>query len=98
MQKKYADFSKLWTGQPVDDENDASPVKEEQFDYSNIDSVTLFEGTHPSVMKELVASENWNNNINTKDKNFNNIQHRVLSFLWRKVGWLPFEYCSYKRM
>jgi len=98
MQQKYAEFSKLWTGQSAVEEIETAPAKEEQFDYSIIDSVTLFEGTHPSVMKERLAKENWSPNININDKNFKNLKHRVLYFMWRKFGWRPFEYSNYKRI
>jgi hypothetical protein len=98
MQKKYADFSKLWTGQPADDENKTTPVQEQRFDYSNIDSVTLFEGTHPAVMKALANKEDWNFDMDIRKKNFKNAKHRILYFLWRKFGWRPFEYSNYKRI
>lgn len=96
MQQKYAEFSNLWTGQSALEENETVPAKEVQFDYSIIDSVTLFEGSHPYVMKEWVAKEDWNPNINISDKNFKNLKYRVLYFLWKRFGIRPFEYSNYK--
>ncbi len=99
MQKKYADFSKLWMGQPAGElENKAATAKEEQFDYSNIDSVTVFEGIHPAVMKDLVSKEDWNFDLDIKKKNFKNFKHKALYFLWKNFGWRPFEYSNYKRI
>ena len=98
MQQKYADFSKLWTGQPAEGKELKAKAKEEQFDYSKIDSVTLFEGTHPAVMKELVKKEDWNFDMDIKKKNFKNTKHRVLYFAWKNFGWRPFEYSNYKRI
>ena len=99
MQKKYTDFSKLWT---PDDKHEAwtteQKKKGDQFDYSNIDSVTVFTGTHPAVMKELVSKEDWGFDMDIKKKNFKNTKHRILYFLWRKFGWRPFEYSNYKRI
>ena len=99
MQKKYADFGKLWNA-------DASYEKwaEEEkkrsggYDYSDIDSLTFFPGTHPAVMKDLVEKEDWELNINVKRKKFKNTKHRILYFIWRNFGWRPFEYSNYKRI
>lgn len=99
MKKKYTDFGKWWS---TDEEHKAWTAAEErkglEFDYSNIDSVMVFTGTHPAVMKELVSKEDWNFNIDLKKKNFKNTKHRVLYFLWKNFGWRPFEYSNYKRI
>jgi len=97
MQRKSASFGKLWHGEKM---VEASPEKDEKqvFDYSNIDSVMLFEETHPAVMQQLVSQENWDFNIDIKKKNFKNIKHRILYFLSSRFGWRPFEYRNYKRI
>ncbi len=99
MQQKYADFGKLWNA-------DAGYEKwaEEQkrrsagFDYSNIDTLTLFTGTHPGLMKHLVSQENWDVKIDVKKKNFKNMKHRLLYTLWKKFGCRPFEYSNYRKI
>ena len=68
------------------------------YDYSDIDSLTFFPGTHPAVMKDLVEKEDWELNINVKRKKFKNTKHRILYFIWRNFGWRPFEYSNYKRI
>ncbi len=95
MFQKWKDFGKLWAGEQAELETEK---KEGKFDYSNIDSVTLFEGTHPAVMKKLVSKEDWKFDVDSKKKNFKNTKHRILYFLWRKFGWRPFEYSNYKRI
>ena len=95
MFQKWKDFGKLWAGEQAGQETEK---KEGKFDYSNIDSVTLFEGTHPTVMKDLVSKEDWNFNVDIQHKNFKNLKHRLLYFLWRRFGWRPFEYRNYKRI
>ncbi|MBK5271698.1 MAG: glycosyltransferase family 2 protein, partial [Bacteroidia bacterium] len=72
--------------------------KTSRFDYSNIDTLALFEGTHPVVMKELVDNEDWIFNIDIRKKNFKNIKHRLLYFIWKKTGLRPFEYSNYKKI
>jgi hypothetical protein len=99
MQKKTNSFGKLWDGIPDTDES--RKIRENSniaFDYSNIDSVTVFEGTHPAVMKDLLGKEDWNFEIDVKKKNFKSIKHRILYFFWKKFGWRPFEYSNYKKI
>lgn len=99
MKKKYTDFGKLWN---ADEKHSAWAAGEEKkgvhFDYSNIDSVTLFTGTHPAVMKELLSKEDWNFDIDIKKKNFKDTKQRLLYYLWKNFGWRPFEYSNYKRI
>jgi hypothetical protein len=98
MQQKAEGFGKLWAGEEGRKLNDETEKKIIQFDYSNIDSVTLFKGTHPAVMAELVAKEDWGFEADINKKNFKNIKHRLLYFIWQKFGWRPFEYSNYKRV
>lgn len=56
QQEKAKTFNKLWH----DDnwmKNNIPDVDE--FDYSQIDALTVFEGTHPEVMKKRIATMNW---------------------------------------
>lgn len=99
MQQKYKDFGRHWVKE--DEHNNWSKAlesKTDKFDYSNIDSVTVFNGTHPAVMMDLVAKEDWNFETDTKKKNFKNFKHRLLYFFWQKFGWRPFEYSNYKKI
>jgi hypothetical protein len=98
MKEKTKDFGKLWNGGKADEPWIRKLDQKEVFDYSAIDSVTLFEQTHPAVMKDLVEKENWNFTIDIKKKNFKNFKHRLLYFLEKKLGWRPFEYSNYKRI
>ena len=56
MQAKQESFHKLWHNDEWVQEN---VVITEEFDYSNIDSLALFRGTHPEVMKDRIARQNW---------------------------------------
>ncbi len=99
MQKKYTDFGMLWSSDGKHEEwVNEQKNKPAEFDYTNIDSVTVFTGTHPAVMKNLLSKEDWSFELNVKKKNFKNIKHRILYFLWRNFGWRPFEYSNYKRI
>lgn len=98
MLEKEVNFSNLWySGEKHEQKIKAWKESLAEFDYSGIDSVTLFGGKHPAVMKENIEKENWALNINIKKKNFKKFKHRVLYFLWQHFGWRPFEYSNYKR-
>jgi hypothetical protein len=99
MLEKYKDFGQHWVPKNEHDQwKSELEKKNTQFDYSNIDSVTLFEGTHPSAMTELINKEDWKFDPDIKKKNFKNAKHRLLYFLSQKFGWRPFEYSNYKRI
>ncbi|MEP7109095.1 MAG: glycosyltransferase family 2 protein [Ferruginibacter sp.] len=99
MFQKYKDFGQHWVEKNEHDKWAGELEKKNtQFDYSNIDSVILFEGTHPSVMEERVKKEDWKFDLDSKKKNFKNTKHRLLYFLSQKFGWRPFEYSNYKRI
>lgn len=94
MHRKTYNFYSLWDGEGGRNKK----IDEAEFDYSNIDSVTTFEGTHPAVMKKLVEAENWDSGIDMSKKNFKSTKHKLLYFLWKQFGWRPFEYRNYNRV
>lgn len=53
---KIENFIKLYS-----DNQQPETIKEspEEFDYSGIDSLAIFNGTHPEVMKPLIEKKNW---------------------------------------
>jgi hypothetical protein len=93
MQAKYNNFGNLWLG----DEWGAASEKKYSgpFDYSQIDSIEKFTGTHPSVLQPRIEKMNWNfdrdlsyNNLKLKDK-FKNLIEKL-------TGKRPFDYKNYK--
>lgn len=99
MQKKFRDFGQHWTDEAAHEKWQQEQIaNRNEFDYSNIDSLTVFDGTHPEVMKERVAGENWDFNHDIKKKNFKNFKHRFLYWLQQWFGIRPFEYSNYKKI
>ncbi len=99
MQLKNRDFGRLWRSdeeheQWVGDQKLAKP----EFDYSQIDSVTQFEGTHPAVMQKRIAAENWDFSLDIGQKNFKSFKHRLLYWVQKYTGWQPFEYRNYIKL
>jgi hypothetical protein len=98
MHKKTEGFGKLWAGEEGKKITGEFVEKNAEFDYSKIDTVTLFTGTHPLVMMPLIEKENWKFEMDVKKKSFKNFKHRVLYFLWQTFGIRPFEYSNYKKI
>lgn len=92
MYRKTASFEKLWGK-----EYEAGQAKERDktFDYSGVDSVAVFNETHPAVMKSLVEAENWDSGVDIHKKNFRSFKHRLLYYIEEYFGWRPFAYKNY---
>ena len=93
MQAKFNSFGSLWRG----DEWSAGAEKKYSgpFDYSQIDSIEKFTGTHPQVLSDRIKKMNWKferdlsyNNLKLKDK-FKNLVEKL-------TGKRPFDYKNYK--
>jgi hypothetical protein len=66
-----------------------------EFDYSRIDSLRLFPGTHPAVMQRRVAAEKEMPALDPSRKNFS-LKGRLLHALEKRTGWRPGEYKNYR--
>jgi len=64
---KRKEFSKLYHNDEWLEENLAHI---EEFDYSNVDSLELFDSTHPKVMHKRIAEKNWNFVFDTSIKRY----------------------------
>jgi len=70
LQLKNLEANKLWHS---DNWIEKNVPQGSEFDFSNIDSIEKFEGTHPKTMYELIHAINWHfspppNQINFKEK------------------------------
>ena len=92
QQEKQKYFNSLWH----DEEWIKKNVKQtNQFDYSTIDSLSLFEGTHPMVMQERISKLNWKFDFDPTKKNFG-LKTKLLHWVEKKSGWRIGEYKNYK--
>jgi hypothetical protein len=90
--KKVLGFEKLY-----DSDNMASKISKEEtdhFDYSDIDSLTRFTGSHPTVMKERISKKNWSFEHDISRKNFT-LTGRVLHWIENITGKRLFDYRNY---
>jgi glycosyltransferase involved in cell wall biosynthesis len=64
-------------------------------DYSEIDSLEEFAGSHPLVMQERKKNKNWNFEFDIRKKNFK-LKDRLLYWIEKRTGKRLFEYQNYK--
>ncbi len=93
MQRKQENFHKLWH---PDNWIEKNVVKATEFDYSGIDALERFKGTHPAVMLERIKKKNWKfdydiafSNLNVKDR---------IKFMLRKYAGIELGYKNYIRI
>ncbi len=80
--EKRKEFEKLW-------QSDA-------FDYSKIDSLKKFEGSHPAVIQERIKNTNWTFDFDpTIPKNFT-LKGRILNAIYQTTGIHIGEFKNYK--
>lgn len=94
QKEKEKSFHKMWHDDKWMKEN----VKDEaEFDYSKIDSLKEFTGTHPAVMHARIAAKNWNFEYDPK-KSKVNFKNRFLKFVENTTGKRLFEYRNYRKI
>ena len=90
--EKQRNFHKMWH----DDESVKKMVgNTQEFDYSEIDSLSKFNGTHPKVMLKRINRLNWKFNFDITNKNMAFKDH--ILYLFEKVSGIRVgEYKNYK--
>lgn len=92
QQAKQENFHKMWH----DDEWMKKNIAQvEEFDYSQIDSLEEFKGTHPQVFQSRVASANWNFKFDSSQIKLS-VKDKFLLFIEKTTGWKVGEYKNYK--
>jgi len=91
--EKLNSFSSFWNGQDYQ----APPIAgEQEFDFfKDMDSLALFRGTHPAVMRERIAEKNWQVNLDLRRKQFsfrNNLLYRIEKLTGKRL----FDYRNYR--
>lgn len=68
-----------------------------EFDFSNVDSLSLYNGPHPEVMKERIAHKNWQFDYDIKIKKLS-LRKRILYMIEKISGWRPGENKNYRKI
>lgn len=92
QQEKQKNFNKLWHDDRWVEENVA---KSDEFDYSSIDALDVFKGSHPEVMRRRIESINWQFDFDPTKKNFG-FKAKLLNWIEKHTGWRVGEYRNYK--
>lgn len=92
MQKKHINFNKLYH---TDDWVNRKVNHTTLYDYSSVESIVRFSGSHPEVMRDRIARLNWEADLDENKKSFNPAD-RILYWIERKTGKRLFEYQNYK--
>ena len=70
---------------------------EKVFDYNDFDSLALFEGTHPEVMKTRIAQQNWQLNVDLTKKRFS-LKDALLYKFEKLTGIRLFDFKNFKKI
>jgi len=92
QQAKQQNFNKLWHS---DNWVDNHVSKVEEFDYSEIDSLSIFEGSHPRVMQDRVRKVNWKFSFDPTQKRLS-FKNKLLQRIENISGWRIGEYKNYR--
>jgi glycosyltransferase involved in cell wall biosynthesis len=92
QQAKMKAFNRMWHDDTWVDKN---IPKVEEFDYSQVDQLRSFDGTHPEAMKKRIDTMNWKFDHDLSKNNFS-FKERVLYILEKITGRRWFEYKNYK--
>jgi len=92
QQEKQKSFHKLWH---VDEWLEKNVSQANDYDYKQIESLELFTGTHPEVMKKRILRLNWDFFFDTRKKKFG-LKKWILHRIEKLTGIRLFEYKNYK--
>lgn len=92
QQAKQENFHKMWHDDEWMKKNIAQVA---EFDYSQIDSLEEFKGSHPNVFQNRVANANWKFNFDPSQIKLS-LKDKLLLFIEKTTGWKVGEYKNYK--
>lgn len=93
VQSQYrTHFAGYWHDEQTIAERFAHP---EEFDYTNIDSLARYRGTHPAVMRDRIARLNWPFEHDESRIRLS-LKDRLLMAVARYTGWHVGEYRNYE--
>lgn len=83
LKTKQKNVASFW----VEDDNVLSQqlAIDDEYDFNNYDSIKLFQGSHPAVMKERIEKKNWSIELDVKKKKFK-FKHKLLYWVEKLTG------------
>jgi hypothetical protein len=95
MQSKIIEFNKLWHNDEWIEKNITTV---DEFDYSKIDSLVKFNGTHPAVIQKRISSTNWEYTFDPSKSIRLPFRQKLLNFIYQRTGWHIGEFKNYIRI
>lgn len=95
MQKKINGTAKFWGGDDVEDEKNSHKQYAATFDYSQINALEKFSGSHPLVMQQKIDRLNWKFDYDVSYSTYS-IKEKIKRLLFRLTGKMFFEYQNYQ--
>jgi hypothetical protein len=92
QQAKQESFHRMWHDDSWMKKNVAAV---EEFDYSNIDLLEKYNGTHPAVFRRRISQAQWSFHYD-RARVKRNLKYRFLYFIEKLTGWRPGENRNYK--
>jgi glycosyltransferase involved in cell wall biosynthesis len=92
QREKMKSSIKFWANE---EETNSLKPQLDSFDYSEIDSLSHFEGTHPKVMQERIERVNWMFDFDIKVKRLS-FKNRFRIAIEKLMGWRIGEYRNYR--
>ncbi len=92
QRRKLHNFARYWT---TDADIARQKANRDAFDYSQVDSLAHFTGTHPAVMQPRIARMNWQFDHDIRQKKLSP-KNRLLEAIRKLTGWRIGEYRNYK--
>lgn len=91
QREKQQNFHKMWHS----DEKVKTMVKDLPFDYSQIDALEVYTGTHPAVMENRIRKMDWEFNFDTGKRKMK-LKDSLLFYIEKYTGKRLFEYRNYR--
>jgi hypothetical protein len=92
QQAKQENFHKMWHDDQWMEKNIAQVA---EFDYSQIDSLEDFKGSHPKVFQNRVSQADWKFKFDSSQIKLS-LKDKFLLFIEKTTGWKVGEYKNYK--
>lgn len=92
QQAKQENFHKMWHDDNWMKKNIAQV---DEFDYSQIDSLEEFKGTHPKVIQERISKADWNFKFDSRKIKLS-LKDKILLWVEKQTGWRVGEYKNYE--
>ncbi|TAH22967.1 MAG: glycosyltransferase family 2 protein [Cytophagales bacterium] len=91
QQVKVDNFQALWN---TEEALEKILVEADAFDYSTVDSLAVFEGTHPKIMEARIKQMNWDFKFDISKKQFI-LRYKIMHWIESLTGWRIGEYKNY---